>query len=98
MAPTLIRVRGKTLFRHVVSNAQEVLARLRSHRHTLALGGHFHAWERLTLETPTRFYQTAAVVGPNESGMRSASGATLYRVRGAAIDDGEFLPLDPPGR
>jgi hypothetical protein len=28
--------------------------------------------------------------------MQMASGVTLYRVRNARVDNGAFLPLDPP--
>jgi hypothetical protein len=98
VAPSLIKVGGKNQYRHVVSNAGDVLARLRVFRHTLALGGHFHGFERLLLQPggdATRFHMAAAVVGPNNSGVASSpSGVTLYRVAGDAIDDGEFVPLD----
>ncbi len=98
VAPSLIRVGKANQYRHVVSNAGEVLAKLRDHRHALALGGHFHAFERLVLQPgpeATRFHLAAAVVGPNPSGAApSPSGVTLYRVRGDSIDDGEFVPLD----
>lgn len=96
-APTLLKVNGRTLLRHVVSNAPEVLTRLAGYRFTLALGGHVHAREQLqfgTIGPGTRFYQTAAVVGPREGPMPMASGVTLYRVRGQDIDDGEFIALD----
>jgi len=100
-APTLIRVKGKTQFRHVVSNASEVLARLKGHRYSLALGGHFHARESLEFETAgqrTRFHQAAAVVGGRTSTeLELKSGVTLYQVRGAEIDDGRFIPLDQLG-
>lgn len=99
VAPTLIRVNGKTVFRHTVSNAEEVLARLRKHRYDLALAGHIHAREKLQYETDggrVRFYQTAAVVGPSTRSMTMISGVTLYRVRGNEIDDGEFIRLDKP--
>lgn len=98
-APTVIRVGGRAVFRHVVSNALDVLAGLAAYRHTLALGGHMHAREKLQFEAEgraTRFYQTAAVVGPGEGPMHMRSGVTLYRVRGRDIDDGEFIPLDDP--
>ena len=98
VAPSLIRIGKSNQYRHVVSNAGEVLAKLRGHRHTLALGGHFHAFERLTLHPgsdATRFHLAAAVVGPNTaSAVSSPSGVTLYRVKGDSIDDGEFVPLD----
>ncbi len=96
-APSLITVNGKTDFRHTVSNAGDVLAVLRKHRHVLALGGHIHACEQIVYEldgVQTRFNQTAAIVGPNEgAGMRFVSGFTLYTVRNAVIDAGRFIPL-----
>jgi len=96
-APSTIKVGGKMAYRHVVSNAREVLTRLKNYRYTLALGGHFHAFERLDLQTgptKTRFHLTAAVVGPNSGVVSSPSGVTLYRVNGDTIDDGEFIGLD----
>ncbi|MEO7455723.1 MAG: metallophosphoesterase [Gemmatimonadaceae bacterium] len=99
-APTLITVRGKTAFRHTVSNAGEVLTTLRKRRHVLALGGHIHAVERITFEVDgqaTRFEQGAAIVGPSAgSGMRFTSGVTLYTVRNGVVDAGRFLPLGLP--
>ena len=97
-APTLIKVNGKTVFRHVVSNAQEVLTELRKHPFPLALGGHMHLRESLTYETDkgkTRFHQSAAIIGPSDvAGMQLPSGITLYHVRNGVIDDGTFIPLD----
>ncbi len=96
-APSLLKVDGKTAYRHVVSNSRDVLVRLQAHRHSLALGGHNHAYERLELQpgtAKTRFHQTAAVVGPTRGNLPSPSGVTLYRVTGDAIDDGEFIGLD----
>jgi hypothetical protein len=99
-APTLITVNGKTVFRHTVSNATEVLAVLRRRRHVLALGGHIHAVEHLEFETEglrTRFTQASAIVAPTElGGMRFPSGITLYTVRGGEIDAGRFIPLGAP--
>ena len=63
-APSLITVNGKTAYRHTVSNAGEVLAVLRKHRHVLALGGHMHATERIEYEMTggkTRFNQVSAL-------------------------------------
>jgi 3',5'-cyclic AMP phosphodiesterase CpdA len=98
-APTLIRVKGKTQFRHVVSNTSEVLARFKRHQHTLALGGHFHARESLEFEMEggrSRFHQAAAVVGKRSGGgFELKSGVTVYEVRAGKIDDGRFIPLDP---
>jgi hypothetical protein len=96
-APTLITVRGKTVFRHVVSNAAEVLAVLRARPHVLALGAHLHAGEKIAMEiegVKTRFEQSAAVVGPSQiGGMKFPSGFTLYTVRKGVIDAGRFIPL-----
>ena len=99
-APTLITVKGKTSFRHLVSNAQEVLAVLRARRHVLALGGHLHVVERIEYgveEQQTRFNLSSAVVASVEDGgRRYPSGITMYTVRGGVIDAGRFLPLGLP--
>lgn len=96
-APTLITVNGRTTFRHTVSNAGDVLAVLRKHRHVLALGGHIHAGERIEYEVNglrTRFNQAPAIIGPRSSaGMQFPSGFTLYTVRNRVIDEGRFIPL-----
>ena len=101
-APSLITVRGKTVYRHTVSNAGDVLAVLRKRRHVLALGGHFHAAEKVIYEIDgmrTRFNLAAAIVGPTISnGLRWPSGVTLYTVRDGVIDDGTFIPLGMPDR
>ncbi len=94
-APTAITVRGQTSFRHAVSNAGEVIARIAGHPYDLALGGHMHVREQLRYAgTPIRFFQTGAVVGPSEgSGLRFASGVVVYRVKNGRVDDGTFVPL-----
>jgi predicted MPP superfamily phosphohydrolase len=98
-APSLITVNGKTVYRHSVSNAGDVLAVLRKHRHVLALGGHMHTTERIEYEMiggTTRFNQVSAVVGnARGAGLESISGVTLYRVKNGAIDAGRFIPLEP---
>jgi hypothetical protein len=100
-APTVITVGGTSVFRHVVSNAGELLALLRPYRFPLALGGHVHIRERLLYELggqSTRFENSAAIVGPSDAaGLHFRSGITLYRVTNGAIDAGRFIPLpDPP--
>lgn len=99
-APTLITVGGTTVFRHVVSNATEVLAVLRARPHVLALGGHVHAGEKIAYEVGgvrTRFEQSAAVVGPSTHGpLVFPSGFTLYTVRNGAIDAGRFVAIITP--
>ncbi len=96
-APTLITVGGRTLFRHLVSNAAEVLAVLRTRPHVLALGAHVHAGERIAFEIDgvrTRFEQSPAIVGPSRRGpLAYPSGFTLYTVRRGAIDAGQFIPI-----
>jgi 3',5'-cyclic AMP phosphodiesterase CpdA len=96
-ASTPITVAGKTNFRHAVSNAKEILALVGMARFPIALGGHMHVREQLRYQgIPTRFYQTAAVVGPSgDDGFVLPSGITLYRVRGGRIDDGTFVPMPP---
>jgi hypothetical protein len=46
-APTLITVNGKTSFRHMVSNAGDVLAVLRTRWRVRAIGADTHAGERV---------------------------------------------------
>ena len=94
-APSLITVRGVTAYRHTVSNAGEVLARVRPHPYPIALGGHIHMRELLRYEgVPTRFDQAAAVVAESQGpGGAVPSGITVYRVRRSVIGDGRFVPL-----
>jgi hypothetical protein len=96
-APALITVRGKTNFRHTVSNAGDVLAALRKRNHVLALGGHIHAVERISYQVegqPLRLETASGVAGaPNVSGLRFTSGITLYTVTNGMIDAGRFIPL-----
>jgi hypothetical protein len=100
-APTILRVKGKDVLRHVVSNLPELLSVIGDRPFPLALGGHNHARERLEFGTlgrpPTRFEQTGAVVGPaGFSWYRMLSGVTVYRARRGVISDGTFVPLDRP--
>jgi hypothetical protein len=96
-APTLIRVRGKSRYRHVVSNADSVIKAIGHRRLAIALGGHMHRRESLELPVDggiIRFHQAAAVVAPAEAaGMPTPSGITLYRVRNGVVDNGTFVPL-----
>ena len=94
-APTVIKVGGRTVFRHIVSNFNEVLAAIGSREWPLALGGHVHTRESISYGSTvrTRFHQAAAVVGPTDNAIPATSGVTLYRVKNRVIDDGEFIPL-----
>ncbi len=99
VAPTVIRLRGRSGFRHGVQNLDAVLGALGANLE-IALGGHMHRKEFLRYETasgPRRFAQTAAVVGPvrTEGPMGIRSGITVYRVRQGKVDDGTFVPLEP---
>lgn len=100
VAPTIISVGGRKSFRHVVSNAGELLEILRGHRFPLALGGHVHLRETLSYALGgqnTRFEQAAAVVGPSDAGnLHFRSGLTVYRVRNGDVGAGEFVPLPDP--
>lgn len=98
-SPSFVPLNGKSSYRHIVGNAEEVLSYLRERKNTLALAGHFHAREQLIFETrglATRFHLAAAVKGDhrNALGMRMVSGVTLYSVSTGVIDNGTFLPLD----
>ncbi|HWA16992.1 MAG TPA: metallophosphoesterase [Gemmatimonadales bacterium] len=101
-APTVITVNGTPRFRHVVSNAGDLLALLRQHNYPLALGGHVHIRERLHYELggqSTRFENAAAIMGPSDgAGLHFRSGITVYRVTNGAIDSGRFVPLPDPAR
>ena len=68
-APTLIKVGGRTGFRHIVSNLSDVLAAIGSREWPLALGGHMHTRESISFGSAvrTRFHQAAAVVGPTDN-------------------------------
>ena len=100
VAPTVINVGGTKSFRHVVSNAGDVLAVLRSHRYPLALGGHMHVRETLSYPMggqETRFEQAAAIVGPSDAdGLHFPSGITVYRVKDGEIGAGQFIALPDP--
>jgi Calcineurin-like phosphoesterase/N terminal of Calcineurin-like phosphoesterase len=87
---------GTLQYRHVVSNAQEVVAILSQHNYPLALAGHHHLQQKLTMDgVQTRFEQTAAVIGPSdEGGLQHPSGVTLYHVVNGVIDEGRFIRLD----
>ena len=94
-APSVIMVHGVSNFRHNVSNAHEVLDRVKGHPYLIALGGHMHVREQLRYDgIPTRFHQTAAVVGPAAgAGLTFPSGITVYHVRHGQVDDGRFVRL-----
>ncbi len=95
---TLVEVQGKKVFRHVVNNTADVLARFSGVRLSLVLAGHTHGRERLefVLAGPRiRFHVGASVVPPFPNDpLKMVSGVTLYRVSGTEIDDGEFIRLD----
>jgi len=87
---------GTLQYRHIVSNAQDVMAILSKHNYPLALAGHHHMQQKFTMEgVQTRFEQTGAVIGPSdEGGLDHPSGVTLYNVVNGAISEGKFIRLD----
>jgi hypothetical protein len=97
-APMLVKINGKSYFRHMVNNANAALNLLKTHKFSLALAGHLHSQESLSYELEgmkVRFNQSSAIVGNiSFKGMHMVSGVTLYRVVDGEIDDGEFIPID----
>jgi hypothetical protein len=101
LAPSVIRVDGESYFRHTVRNHAAVLSRIGG-RLAIALAGHIHMRESITYVTqsgPQRLQTAAAVVGPapgQANAYAALSGITVYRVHDGIVDDGTFVPLDPP--
>ena len=93
---SLEREHGVIQYRHVVSNAGEVMSILKPYNFVLALGGHYHFRQLFSVEgINTRFEQAAAVVAPTETDYGTLpSGVTLYKVANGKIDAGQFIPLD----
>jgi len=87
---------GTLQYRHVVSNAQDVVAILNKYNYPLALAGHHHMQQIFTMEgVQTRFEQTGAVIGPSDNaGLTHPSGVTLYHVVNGVIGEGKFIHLD----
>jgi len=95
---SLERQGGKLHFRHVVSNAQELLAILQTHPYPISLAGHFHSRQVFTFESTgqkTRYEQAAAVVGNGGEGLiEMRSGVTLYTVTEGQVSEGVFIAID----
>lgn len=95
---TLEKQNGKLHYRHVVSNAQELLQILQTHPYPISLAGHFHSRQVFNFESAgqkTRFEQAAAVVGDGgEGSLVMRSGITLYTVKNGQISEGKFIPLE----
>ena len=95
LAPSTITVGGKADYRHVVSNASEVFARIKGHPYPVALQGHMHVPENIRYDgVPTFFHTSAATVAdtPGPAGT-FPSGITLFRVTAGKIDGGTFIRL-----
>lgn len=94
-APSVITVNGKAAFRHTVSNARDVIARVAPHPYPLALAGHMHVRELLRYPgIATRFDQGAAIVGASGGPlMKFPSGITLYSISRSIVGEGRFIPL-----
>jgi hypothetical protein len=97
-APTVITVGGRSVFRHVVSNADSVLSVLAKRNHVVALGGHMHIRESVTYQREgqvTRFENSAATVGPTRTGGRMfPSGFSVYDVANGRVSEATFVRLD----
>jgi predicted phosphodiesterase len=95
-ARTIEREKGVLQYRHIVSNTEAVLAILKNNNYPLALAGHYHYQQKFSFAgCQTRFEQTAAVIGPSETGViKMPSGVTLYYIKNGQIDEGHFIPLD----
>jgi Icc protein len=94
LARAFLNFRGRTSYPHVVSNADALARILKPYRWTLALQGHTHIAERLPAAGGggTRYHTAPAVmVRPAEN---VGSGFFVYGVEGAAVDDGELIPLE----
>jgi len=90
--------KGNLQYRHVVSNAREMISILLHYNFSLALAGHHHSCQQFSFNftgRQMRFEQTAAVIGPLEDGdFKFPSGVTLYHVNNGMIGKGIFIPLD----
>jgi Icc protein len=96
---TLEREQGVIQFRHVVSNAQDIINLiLKQHTYPVALSGHNHTRQVFWYETNAhkiRFEQTAAVVESIRTRDEvRPSGVTLYTVVDGKISEGKFIDLD----
>jgi predicted MPP superfamily phosphohydrolase len=94
---SLISIKGKKQYRHVVTNAPAVFEIMKGRNYPIALAGHYHAAQKFTLdssEPKTEFHQTAAIVGPTEdAGFELPSGIILYTVTNGKITDRKFIRI-----
>lgn len=94
---TLITINGRKYYRHIVSNANDVISKLKNNSYPLALGGHHHFSQQFTYDAvgpKTRFHQTAAIIAPSKGGdVVMPSGITWYTVENGKINDGKFIPI-----
>lgn len=94
---TLITINGSKKWRHVVTNAEEVINLFSAHNYPVALGGHFHAAQKFTIDAAspkTEFHQTGAIVGPSSNGgFQMPSGVVLYTVKDGQIKERKFIPI-----
>ena len=97
---TIIKVDGKYRFRHIIANAENVIAMLRDWPFPLALAGHFHSAQSALFETQgnqTLFSQTSAIRGPSSyfyGGMKVTSGFTIFVMKDGQVVSSQFVPLD----
>ena len=93
----LISINGKKQYRHVVTNAIDVMDILKATNFPVALGGHYHFSQKFTFDSDnqkTEFHQSGAVVGPTSGGgFNMPSGVILYTVVNGKITDRKFIIL-----
>lgn len=97
---TLITIDGSKKWRHVVTNAEEVIKLFSAHNYPVALAGHFHAAQKFIIDSAwpkTEFHQTGAIVGPSSNGgFDMPSGVILYTVKDGQIKERKFIPIKTP--
>ncbi len=94
---SVISINGKKHYRHVVTNASEVIDIFKDHTFPIALAGHYHFEQKFMFESikhKTEFHQTGAVVGPaSGGGFQMPSGVVLYKVSDGKVVDRKFIVL-----
>ena len=90
--------KGKPYYRHVVSNAMDIMTILKDYNYVLSLAGHFHQRQISRFEVKgkqTRYEQASSVIAPYTRGpYQVPSGITVYTVKNGIIDEGRFIDLD----
>ncbi|MFZ6014617.1 MAG: metallophosphoesterase [Bacteroidota bacterium] len=87
--------KGKLQYRHLVSNAMDVMMLMQNNNYVLSLAGHFHMRQVCRFEVKgrsTRFEQAACVIeGYPLGAFQVPAGITVYHVKNGVIDEGRFI-------